>query len=552
MNRTKLFFSALAGISLAALSALTCAAQQNASGAGPQLLLLDGSMRAMQGIQLLGEIKKGDPLPKPLAYDVTYTISEGSAQIEADGTTVMASAGASFALKREASGLKVTSSGVVPLEVRTATAHSVFLDENSSALFVYSGKGVTITLNTGRAMLRDMIGGKPQKLQPGGQVYVERVERPVDSVEETVIRRTVDTPKPFRATASAAIGHDDNLDLAPSAQRASWLSTLNAGMSLNHKGQGLLDLGLDYDITSLKYFTASDQDAVWHHLKGFTETSFSGTGLLSFHDTYKATTELETDEMRQNTKRTQNNLDLTARLPLYNEKYGVLAAFGAENHNYFDSAFAAQDRHNKTFGGGFYAAVGKDTFIELSYLRGKLDYINFSPYNGKTNTVSLAAKGVTFESCDLTASLAYENRNYDNALGQAEDSANSILGAARLRWFPNDALTIAFTFDRKNVASYYMTNRYFTANTGSAQWTLKSGDLESSISAGFTANRYPQIDSALGRRTDTIARLGASAAYSFKEWIKGLAGYEYASSASTHPNLGYASNIVKLGVEATF
>jgi len=549
MNKIKLISFILA----AAFSAAPCSAQQAAaSGKGPQLLSIDGSMRAMQGIRLIGETKKGDPTPKPLAYGVTYTVSEGSIQVEDDGTSIMASAGVAFTLQRSTAGLQVVSSGVVPLEVRTATAHSVYLDENSSALFSYSGKGVTVTLDTGRAMLRDMIGGKPQKIQAGGQVYVERVERPLDSVEETVIRRTADTPKPFSAHASAVIGHDDNLDLAPSAQRSSWLSELNAGLRLNHKGQGWLDLGFGYDITSLKYFSASDQNAIWHHLNGFAETSFSGTGMLSFRDVYKATTELENDEMRQTTKRAQNNADLSARVPLLDEKYGLLAAFGTENHNYFDPAFSSLDRHNKSFGGGFYASSGKDTFFELAYRRNKLDYINSDPHTGKTNSVSLTARGLKLENCEFTAAVAYEGRTYDNPLGTADDSASTVLGSAKMQWMPNDTLEIAFTFDRKNVESAYMTNRYFTANTVKAQWTIKTGDVATDISAGFTANRYPEVDAALGRRTDTIARLGAAASYAFMEKLKGTAGYEYASSASTHPGLGYSSNIVKLGVLATF
>ncbi len=549
MNKIKLISFILA----AAFSAAPCAAQQAAvSGKGPQLLSIDGSMRAMQGIRLIGETKKGDPTPKQLAYGETYTVSEGNIQVEDDGTSIMASAGVAFTLQRSTAGLRVISSGVVPLEVRTATAHSVYLDENSSALFSYSGKGVTVTLDTGRAMLRDMIGGKPQKIQAGGQVYVERVERPLDAVEETVIRRTADTPKPFSAHASAAIGHDDNLDLTPSAQRSSWLSELNAGLRLNHKGQGWLDLGFGYDITSLKYFSASDQNAVWHHLNGFAETSFSGTGMLSFRDVYKATTELENDEMRQTTKRAQNNADLSARVPLLDEKYGLLATFGTENHNYFDPAFSSLDRHNKSFGGGFYAASGKDTFFELAYRRNKLDYINSDPHTGKTNAVSLTARGLKFENCEFTVAVAYEGRKYDNPLGTADDSASTVLGSAKMQWMPNDALEIAFTFDRKNIESAYMTNRYFTANTVKAQWTIKTGEVATDISAGFTANRYPEVDAALGRRTDTIARLGAAASYAFMEKLKGTAGYEYASSASTHPGLGYSSNIVKLGVLATF
>lgn len=549
MNKTKMILCILA----AALSAAPCAAQQTASSAqGPKLLSIDGSMRAMQGVQLLGEMKKGDPTPKPLSYGVAYTVSEGSIQAEDDGTSIMASAGAVFTLNRSTAGLRVISSGVVPLEVRTATAHSVYLDENSSALFSYSGKGVTITLDTGRAMLRDMIGGKPQKIQAGGQVYVERVERPIDAAEETVIRRTADTQKPFSAHAAASLGHDDNLDLAPAAQRASWLSELNAGLRLSHKGQGWLDLGLGYDITSLKYFSASDKNAVWHHLNGFAETSFSGTGLLTFRDIYKATTELETDEMRLTTKRAQNNADLSARVPLLDEKYGLLASFGTENHNYFDPAFSTLDRHNKSFGGGFYASSGKDTFFELAYRRGTLDYLNADPYNGKTNAVSLTARGLKFENCELTAAVAYEGRKYDNPLGAADNSVSTVLGSAKMQWIPNDALEIAFSFDRKNVESAYMTNRYFTANTAKAQWTIKTGDVATDISAGFTANRYPEVDAVLGRRTDTIARLGASASYAFMEKLKGTAGYEYASSASTHPGLGYSSNIVKLGLLATF
>ncbi len=177
-------------------------AQPAAGAKGIKINKITGTVNIMKDGVVVMTLKPGDAIPEITDNKVTFSIVDGTVEIEAGGKKISGATGSNFTVTSSAGQVNVALGAGTPVAVKTESGQNVILTANSEVKMINAGGKVTISMEKGNAVMTNASGGQTQTVRTGQTVTVAETPMaapvtaktaPVDEVPAVVVVEPPDT-----------------------------------------------------------------------------------------------------------------------------------------------------------------------------------------------------------------------------------------------------------------------------------------------------------------------------------------------------------------------
>lgn len=167
---------------------------------GIKITKITGTVNIMKDGAVVMTLKPGDAIPEITDNSVTFSIVDGTVEIEAGGKKISGATGSNFTVTSNASQVNVALGAGTPVAVKSESGHNVILTANSEVKLVNTNGTVQISMEKGNAVVTNASGGETQTVQAGQMVSVPSMPMPTATaatmapVEEAPVEVVVEAP----------------------------------------------------------------------------------------------------------------------------------------------------------------------------------------------------------------------------------------------------------------------------------------------------------------------------------------------------------------------
>lgn len=139
---------------------------------GIKITKITGTVNIMKDGVVVMTLKPGDAIPEITDNKVTFSIVDGTVEIEAGGKKISGATGSNFTVSASAGQVNVALGAGTPVAVKSESGHNVILTANSEVKMVNTNGTVQISMEKGNAVVTNASGGETQTVQAGQVVAV--------------------------------------------------------------------------------------------------------------------------------------------------------------------------------------------------------------------------------------------------------------------------------------------------------------------------------------------------------------------------------------------
>ncbi len=139
---------------------------------GIKITKITGTVNIMKDGVVVMTLKPGDAIPEITDNKVSFSVVDGTIEIQAGGKTVSAATGSNFSVATSNGQTNVALGAGTPVAVKTESGNNVVLTANSEVKMVTAGGNVQIAMVKGNAVMTDATGGQTQTVTAGQAVMV--------------------------------------------------------------------------------------------------------------------------------------------------------------------------------------------------------------------------------------------------------------------------------------------------------------------------------------------------------------------------------------------
>ena len=194
-------FHLLAISTVLAFSANVFAQAPGQAAKGIKITKITGTVNIMKDGVVVMTLKPGDAIPEITDKSVTFSIVDGTVEIEAGGKKISGATGSNFTVSANAGQTNVALGAGTPVAVKTESGQNIILTANSEVKMINANGNVMISMEKGNAVMTNASGGQTQTVQAGQTVTVSETPAPaattsvaVTPTEEVAVEVVVETP----------------------------------------------------------------------------------------------------------------------------------------------------------------------------------------------------------------------------------------------------------------------------------------------------------------------------------------------------------------------
>lgn len=193
-------FHLLAISTVLAFSANVFAQAPGQAAKGIKITKITGTVNIMKDGAVVMTLKPGDAIPEITDNSVTFSIVDGTVEIEAGGKKISGATGSNFTVSSNAGQVNVALGAGTPVAVKSESGHNVILTANSEVKLVNTNGTVQISMEKGNAVVTNASGGETQTIQVGQAVSVPSAPvmvthtTAVTPAEEVAVEVVVEAP----------------------------------------------------------------------------------------------------------------------------------------------------------------------------------------------------------------------------------------------------------------------------------------------------------------------------------------------------------------------
>lgn len=167
---------------------------------GIKITKITGTVNIMKDGAVVMTLKPGDAIPEITDAKVTFSIVDGTVEIEAGGKKISGATGSNFTVTSNAGQTNVALGAGTPVAVKTESGNNIILTANSEVKMVNNNGTVSITMEKGNAVMTNASGGETQTVQAGQAVTVPSAPATVTTTtsvapaEEVAVEVVVEAP----------------------------------------------------------------------------------------------------------------------------------------------------------------------------------------------------------------------------------------------------------------------------------------------------------------------------------------------------------------------
>ena len=181
-------FHLLAISTVLAFSANVFAQAPGQAAKGIKITKITGTVNIMKDGVVVMTLKPGDAIPEITDKSVTFSIVDGTVEIEAGGKKISGATGSNFTVSANAGQTNVALGAGTPVAVKTESGQNIILTANSEVKMINANGNVMISMEKGNAVMTNASGGQTQTVQAGQTVTVS--ETPAVAAASTSISVT--------------------------------------------------------------------------------------------------------------------------------------------------------------------------------------------------------------------------------------------------------------------------------------------------------------------------------------------------------------------------
>ena len=179
-------FHLLAISTVLAFSANVFAQAPGQAAKGIKITKITGTVNIMKDGVVVMTLKPGDAIPEITDNSVTFSIVDGTVEIEAGGKKISGATGSNFTVSANAGQTNVALGAGTPVAVKTESGQNIILTANSEVKMVNANGNVMISMEKGNAVMTNASGGQTQTVQAGQTVTVPEAPMPVATTQVAV------------------------------------------------------------------------------------------------------------------------------------------------------------------------------------------------------------------------------------------------------------------------------------------------------------------------------------------------------------------------------
>lgn len=165
-------FHLLALSTVLAFSANVFAQAPGQAAKGIKITKITGTVNIMKDGVVVMTLKPGDAIPEITDSKVTFSIVDGTIEIEAGGKKISGATGSNFTVTATAGQVNVALGAGTPVAVKTESGQNVILTANSEVKMINANGKVMISMEKGNAVMTNASGGQTQTVQAGQTITV--------------------------------------------------------------------------------------------------------------------------------------------------------------------------------------------------------------------------------------------------------------------------------------------------------------------------------------------------------------------------------------------
>ncbi|MDO8804789.1 MAG: DUF4148 domain-containing protein [Elusimicrobiota bacterium] len=173
---------------------------------GIKITKITGTVNIMKDGAVIMTLKPGDAIPELTDNSVTFSIVDGTVDVEAGGKKISGATGSNFTVTSIEGQVNVALGAGTPVAVKSESGHNVILTANSEVRMVNIGDKVEITMDKGIGVITNASGGETQTVQAGQIINI-----PVTPILAPII----DTAAPIVPPVDEIIVPGDGLPIVP-------------------------------------------------------------------------------------------------------------------------------------------------------------------------------------------------------------------------------------------------------------------------------------------------------------------------------------------------
>ena len=160
-------FQLLAISAVLAFSANVFAQAPGQAAKGIKITKITGTVNIMKDGAVVMTLKPGDAIPEITDKSVTFSIVDGTVEIEAGGKKISGATGSNFTVSANAGQTNVALGAGTPVAVKTESGQNIILTANSEVKMINANGNVMISMEKGNAVMTNASGGQTQTVQAG-------------------------------------------------------------------------------------------------------------------------------------------------------------------------------------------------------------------------------------------------------------------------------------------------------------------------------------------------------------------------------------------------
>ena len=149
--------------------------------------------------KIIRTLKPGDVIPENLDNTVTFSVVEGSMEVQSNGKTVTATTGSNFTVSNINNEVKITVTAGAPVAIKSESGSNVVITANSTVKLLNVAGEVKVEVEKGLVVVSDSAGGGSKSVKAGETASIPAVTTPV-IVSDGGTPRIVATPVPVPDT----------------------------------------------------------------------------------------------------------------------------------------------------------------------------------------------------------------------------------------------------------------------------------------------------------------------------------------------------------------
>ena len=152
---------------------------------GLKISKITGTVNIMKNGAIAATLKPGAAIPVITDNKVSFSIMDGTVEVEAGGKKISGATGANFTITAVNGQINVALGAGTPVAVKSESVHNIVLTAGSEIKMARAGSNVQIIVVKGNAVITDASGGGTQTLLAGQAASVPSAPLAVPEPMET-------------------------------------------------------------------------------------------------------------------------------------------------------------------------------------------------------------------------------------------------------------------------------------------------------------------------------------------------------------------------------